>query len=184
MAYGTPTTRRRPRNIVVGVMYVAFGIIMGTAITFGVRGGLHTFCTCTRFVVSALCDRCGLGAGQSVGGRRLPLASITCCSAAGAQQYIAPSEKTAKPSVSCRLRRTANRGRGGPTSIGSHEPKPTAGLRLVAQERVHGQGGEHAGQPILHACGMCVKTAANACTGSIIAGRRGSIMNSPVLKAW
>ena len=41
MAHGTPLSRRRPRSIVVGITYVALGIIIGTAITFGIRGESH-----------------------------------------------------------------------------------------------------------------------------------------------
>ena len=46
MAYGAPLSRRRPRNIAVGIAYVAFGVIMGTAVAFGVRGGSHLDSAC------------------------------------------------------------------------------------------------------------------------------------------
>ena len=39
MAYLVVLGRRRPRNVVIAALYVAFGVLMGTAITFNVRGG-------------------------------------------------------------------------------------------------------------------------------------------------
>jgi len=56
MAHTTPLSRRRPRSIVVGITYVALGIIIGTAITFGVRGDSHAAALLHDIRVSARCS--------------------------------------------------------------------------------------------------------------------------------
>ena len=47
MGHMAPISRRRPRSIVVGITYVALGVIIGTAITFGVRGWIPVPSSCS-----------------------------------------------------------------------------------------------------------------------------------------